>query len=270
MSKRKRRISCGRYTAEFVFSRGTRYDCPKARSEKRHHTSAVQQALNDKNAMLYNAAVIAGTFLDDPSSMFVTLTLDDDHYPFSDRPGESYRAIINQVKNFIPRLRRLCKRRRSELAFGWSPGKGDLGRFHIHMLVKGVTAEDVRDVWGLGDVDAHNLYKDRMFIAGREWNCRKSKEINPEQIAQYMINNAKPLRKVGGRLIHFSRSCTRPVVEESAPVPDGYVLQAPEESVTCDQHSEATMYSNLQFVSYVSPLNKPTKRKRKLRGRVAS
>ena len=127
MSKRRRKLSCGRYAAEYCFSRGSRYDCPKARSEKRHHTSQVQQALNDKNALIYNAAVIAGTFLDDPTSMFVTLTLDDDHYPYSDRPWESLRKILRLLDNYIARLQRLAKRRRAELAYGWSPGQGDRG-----------------------------------------------------------------------------------------------------------------------------------------------
>lgn len=263
MSKRKRRISCGRYVAEYVFSRVTRYDQPKARAEKRHHTSQVQQALNDKNALIYNAAVISGTFIDTPGAMFCTLTLDDDHYPFSDRQGESLRSILRELKNFIPRLRRTSKRRGSSLALGWSPGVGELGRLHIHMLVSGVTAEDMQTVWGLGNVNCHSLTEDDDWLAGRDWYCGKTKVVNPEAIAQYMINNAKPLRKVGGRLIHFSRSCVRPAVEESQPVSDGYQLLPPEDSVVCDQRSEDTMYSSLQFVSYVADCQKRRRRKPK-------
>ena len=267
MSKRKRKISGGRYAAEYLFSRATRYDCPKARAEKRHHTSQVQQALNDKNALIYNSAVIAGTFLDDPSSLYATITLDDDHYPFSDRPGESWRIIKKNLDNYIARLQRLAKRRGSTFAYGWSPGKGDLGRYHIHMLVKGLSPEDVRTVWGLGDVNTHHLYNDLAFLTNRDWLCPGNKEVNPERIANYMINNAKPLRKVGGRLIHFSRSCVRPTAEESEPVSDGYKLSAPEESVTCDERSESTMYSNFAFVSYMLLPPKPRKRKKKLMGR---
>ncbi|MDO5765198.1 MAG: hypothetical protein Q4P84_05815 [Elusimicrobiales bacterium] len=266
MGKRRRKISCGRYAAEYCFSRGSRYDCPKARAEKRHHTSQVQQALNDKNALIYNAAVIAGTFLDDPTSMFVTLTLDDDHYPYSDRPWESLGKILRLLDNYIARLQRLAKRRGAELAYGWSPGQGDFGRYHIHMLIRGLSREDVCTVWGLGDVNAHYLYGDTTFLADRDWTCGKKKEVNPERIAHYMVNNAKPLRKVGGRLIHFSRSCVRPTVAESTPVPDGFRLEPPEGSTTVDQHAENTLYSSLAFVSYLLPGAKTRRRKRKLRG----
>lgn len=266
MSKRRRKLNCGRYAAECCFSRGSRYDCPKARAQKQHHTSQVQQALNDKNALIYNAAVIAGTFLDDPSSLFVTLTLDDGHYPFSDRAGESMGKILKLLDNYIARIQRLAKRRKTALAYGWSPGLGDLGRYHIHMLIKGMSREDVVTVWGLGDVKACRLYKDTAFLAEREWMCGGKREINPEAIARYMIDNAKPLRKVGGRLIHFSRSCLRPTVEESTPVPDGFRLEAPEGSTTVDQRTETTMYSSFSFVSYLLPGAKPRKRKRKLRG----
>ena len=267
MGKRRRKISCGRYAAEYAFSRATRYDCPKARAEKRHHTSQVQQALNDKNALVYNAAVIAGTFLDDPTSLFATLTLDDAHYPFSDKAGESWNQIHKLLDNYIARLQRLAKRRGTALAYGWSPGKGDLGRYHIHMLIKGLSREDVCTVWGQGDVNVHHLYGDTAFLADRDWMCSGKKEINPEQISRYMMNNAMPLRKVGGRLIHFSRSCIRPTVEESAPVSDSFRLEAPEGSTTCDARSESTMYSSFSFVSYMMLASCSKKRKRKLRGR---
>lgn len=266
MGKRRRKISCGRYAAEYCFSRGHRYDCPKARAEKRHHTSQVQQALNDKNALIYNAAVIAGTFLDDPTALFATLTLDDGHYPFSDRAGESLGKILKLLDNYIARLQRLAKRRNTKLAYGWSPGKGDLGRYHIHMLIKGLSREDALTVWGMGEVKACHLYKDTAFLADREWMCSGRKEVNPEAIARYMMQNAQPLRKVGGRLIHFSRSCQRPEVEESTPVADGFRLEAPEGSTTVDARTESTMYSSFAFVSYLLPWQRPRKRKRKLRG----
>ena len=267
MGKRRRKISCGRYAAEYCFSRGSRYDCQKARAEKRRHTSQVQQALNDKNALIYNAAVIAGTFLDDPTSMFATLTLDDEHYPYSNRPWEILGKILKLMDNYIARLQRLAKRRGTELAYGWSPGQGDFGRYHIHMLIKGLSAEDVCTVWGFGDVNYHHLYGDTAFLSDRDWTCGgKKKEINPERIAHYMVNNAKPLRKVGGRLIHFSRSCVRPTVEESTSVPDSFRLEPPEGSTTVDQRTENTMYSRFAFVSYLLPGNRPKRRKRKLRG----
>ena len=267
MGKRRRKLSCGRYVAEYLYSRVTRYDCPKARAEKRHHTSQVQQALNDKNALIYNAAVIAGTFIDEPTSVFACLTLDDDHYPFSDKAGESWSKIHKLLDNYIARLQRLAKRRGSALAYGWSPGKGDYGRYHIHILIKGLSREDVVTVWGLGDVKAYHLYKDHTFLADRDWMCAGRKDVNPEAIARYMIQNAMPLRKVGGRLIHFSRSCTRPEVEESAPVSDSFRLEAPEGSTTVDERSETTMYSSFSFVSYLMPALRVKNRKRKLRGR---
>lgn len=263
MSKRRRKLSCGRYAAEYVYSRITRYDCPKARSEKRHHTSQVQQALNDKNALIYNAAVIAGTFLDDASSLFVTLTLDDAHYPAAIRAGECWRQIGRMRDNYITRLQRLAKRRNVTFAYGWSPGVGDGGRYHIHMLTRGLSPEDICTVWGLGNVDYHYLAADAAFLAGRDWCCRGTRDVNPEAIARYLINNAKPLRKLGGRLIHFSRSCTRPTVGDPKPVPDGYRLDPPAASTICDERSENTMYSSFAFVSYMLPPPKRAARKRR-------
>lgn len=267
MGKRHRRMICGRYTAECLFSRTTRYDCPKARAEKRHHTSQVQQALNDKNALIYNAAVIAGTFLDDPTSLFVSLTLDDDHYPFADAPWKSWNVIHKFLINYIARLQRLAKRRESEVAYGWSPGMGDFGRYHVHMIIKGLSPEDVQTMWGHGDANTHHLYTDIDFFSDRDWLLPGSKEINPERIAQYMVNNAKPLRKVGGRLIHFSRNCVKPTVEESTPVSDGYNLSAPDDSAVCDRREENTMYSSFAFLSYIRVAPKRRRRRKKLRGR---
>lgn len=263
MSKRRRKLSCGRYAAEYVYSRLTRRDCPRARGEKRRHTSQVQQALNDKNALVYNAAVIAGTFLDDRSSLFVTLTIDNAHYPNEPRGSQREAAIRRQLDNYIARLQRLSRRRGIVLAYGWALGLGEGGRLHIHMLTRGPTPEDVRTVWGLGNVDFHYLTGDIAFLAGRDWNCRNTRDVNPEAIARYMIDNAKPLRRLGGRLIHFSRSCTRPVTEEPAAVPNGYRLEAPEDSAVCDARSEDTMYSSFSFVSYMLPPPKRTARKRR-------
>lgn len=265
MSKRRRTLSCGRYAAEYVYSRITRYDCPRARAEKRHHTSQVQQALNDKNALTYNAAVIAGTFLDDASSLFVTLTLDDAHYPAASRPAECRQRIERQLDNYIARLQRLAKRRGVPFAYCWSPGIGDGGRYHIHMLTRGLSPEDVRTVWGLGNVDFHYLAADTAFLAGRDWYCRGTRDVNPEAIARYLMANAKPLRRLGGRLIHFSRSCTRPTVGESKPVPDGYRLEPPADSTVCDERSENTMYSSFAFVSYMRRPPKRAARKRRVK-----
>lgn len=269
MGKRKRKISCGRYTAEYVFSRVTCYDCPKARAEKRHHTSQVQQALNDKNALIYNAAVIAGTFIDDSSAQFVTLTFDREHYP-EGRVGEVRSSCRRQLANFIARAQRLASRRGAAFAYGWAEGVGEEGRLHFHLLAKGLNREDLITVWGLGNVDTHYLRGDTAFLTGRDWCCQGRRDVNPEAIARYMIDNAKPLRKVGGRLIHFSRNCVRPVVSESRPVPDGYRLEAPEGCVTCDQRSERTMYSDCAFVSYLRQPPRRAGRRRKPRGKAPS
>lgn len=229
----------------------TRRDCPKARAEKKNHTAKAQQHLNDRNSRNVLTDIIAENFVDSPTALFVTPSFDAAHYPSFEKSSERRAFCHNQAKNYIKRLNRLAKRRGGEIRYVYSMSVGEGGRCHFHMVIDGVTAEDVRDAWGRGDVDYHHFYTDKKWVADRDWYCGAD-NVNPVAIAKYMMHNAS-CRLVGQHPWHASRNCVRPKSEPVAIIPDGASIEPPEGAEVLERESVETLYSSYQFIEYIDP-----------------
>lgn len=251
MARHRKRIRGGRYNIVTTYPVQTRRDSPKARAEKKNHTAKAQQLVNDRNSRIALTALLGENFVDSLTAFFVTLSFDGAHYPVFVKKSEYWAFCCSEAKNYTKRLRRLAKRRGGDIKYVYSVGVGENGRWHLHMLIDGVTAEDIRDAWGRGGVDYHQLYTDTKWIANREWYC-KADNVNPVAIAKYMMRNAS-CRMVGQHPWHASRNCVRPKAEPVEIVPDNASIEPPEGAEVLYRETSETLYSSFQFVEYIEP-----------------
>lgn len=197
-------------------------------------------------------AIIAANFSDSPTAFFVTPSFDDEHYPNYSKKSEYWSFCCKEANNYIKRLRRIAKRRGGGIKYVFSVGIGEGGRWHFHMLLDGVTSEDIRDAWARGDVDYHHLYTDRKWISSRDWYSLAD-NVNPVSIAKYMMHNAN-CRLVGQHPWHVSRNCIRPKPSQAVTVPDNASIEPPEGAEILDRERTENLYSMFQFVEYIDPL----------------
>lgn len=259
MAKYIKHIQAGRFCYVTTFPVITKKDSPRARAEKRHASTEAQKLVNDRNSRIALTSILAENFVDSPTALFVTPTFDNDHYPVFLRKSEYWTFCRNQTQLYIKRLRRLVNRRGGQLKYVYSFGIGEGGRWHIHLLIDGATPEDVRDTWGLGDVDYHHLYTDRKWISDREWYTMAD-NVNPVAIAKYMMHNAN-FRMVGQHPWHASRNCIRPKATPAAVVPDNVSIEPPSGSEILDRESVETLYSKYQAIEYILPETAPAKKR---------
>lgn len=264
MARHMKTLKAGRYNLVTTYPVITRKDCFKSRAEKKNHTAKAQQLVNDRNSRIALTAIIAENFSDSPTAFFVTPSFDETHYPTLSNTSEYWAFCCAEAKNYIKRIRRIANRRGGNIRYVFSVGVGEGGRWHFHMLIDGVTAEDIRDAWGRGDVDYHHLYTDTKWISDRDWYC-KADNVNPVAIAKYMMHNASS-RLVGKHPWHVSRNCSRPKAEPARVVTDSTSIEPPEGADVLDRETSETLYSLFQFIEYIDP--KPaaaSKRNRKRR-----
>lgn len=252
MAKNMKMLRAGRYCLVAAYTRAKRSDSARARAEKKNHSSMAQQRLNDKKSCTQLTGIIAENFLDSKSAMFVTATFDAAHYPKLEKTTAYWPWCIAQAKNYKKRLCRLAAKRGNDIRIVYAPGTGEDGRWHLHMMISGATAEDVRDAWGLGNVDYHLLYSDAKWITSKGW-WTKSGNVNPVAIAKYLMHNASA-RAVGQHPWHASRNCVRPVVTPTQIMPDGASIEPPDGSEILDRESIQTLYSAFDFIEYLLPV----------------
>lgn len=266
MARYRKILRGGRYTIVTAYPVTTRWDCPKARAEKKNHTSRAQRLVNDRNSRIALTAIIGENFADSPTAYFVTPSFDAAHYPSLQNNSEYWAFCCSEAKNYVKRLRLLAKKRGGDIKYVYSVGAGEGGRWHFHMLIDGVTADDIRDAWGRGGVDYHRLYTDTKWVAARDWYC-KADNVNPIAIAKYMMRNAS-CRKVGKHPWHASRTCVRPKAEPAIMIPDSESIEPPEGAEVLDRETSETLYSSFQFIEYIEPRPDAAPRKRRQRRKV--
>lgn len=262
MAKYFRSIQAGRYRCDYVYSRASKHDSGKARAEKKRASSAAQKVVNDNLSRIQLTCILADNFIDNPGSYFVTLTLDEEHYPASYRRSELRACVERNAVNYLERIRYQCKKRGVEVLSLWAIGIGEEGRYHIHFVLLGPTAEDIRDCWQLGNADYHNLYADKEWLSDskRGWWSKTTKRANPVQIAKYLMQNGNDARPVGKHPWHASRNCKRPHREPARIVPDSVQPAAPADADLLDKVEHCTIYGGYTVIEY---LMAPESRSRK-------
>lgn len=258
--KRSRTWKAGRYVKVIAYDSVRKNDGPQARREKQLHSSRAQQELNSRNSRAKLTAIIAANFMDSPTAMYLTPTFDDGHYPEFER-GSRYRDFcVAEAKKFIKRMQYWARKRGSILKAVYWPDIGEQGRWHIHMLVDGITLADALALWTLGDCDHHYLYSDSKWVSGRDWYT-KEKNINPVAIARYAMGNTGN-RKLGQHTWYHTRSCTVPKAEASVLIRDEQTIEPPEGCEVLNKEIIETVYSRFVMWEYLLPAPKPRRRKR--------
>lgn len=251
MAKYLRSIQAGRWRYDYTYSKVNRRDCDKARAEKAKASSKAQKTVNDKLSRLQLTGILAANFTDRKSAMFVTLTFDEDHYPTAARKSQRRKQVEKEAVNYIDRLGYLARNRKKKFRRVWFIGLGEQGRYHIHVVVDGLTGEDVRDCWGRGNVDYHHLY-DKKWLKERDWYSKKFRGANPVQIAKYAMQNANE-RPTGKHPWHASRNCQRPTSAPARLIADGVSIDPPDSCELLDKTETNTIYSQCAAVEYILP-----------------
>ena len=207
--------------------------------------------VNDRNSRIALTAIVAANFSDSPTAFFVTPSFDEAHYPTFAKKSEYWAFCCSEAKNYIKRMRRIAKRRGGDIKYVYSVGVGEGGRWHFHMLIDGVSEDDIRDTWARGDVDYHRLYTDKKWISSREWYSQAN-NVNPVAIAKYMMGNSN-CRLVGQHPWHVSRNCVKPRPAATTIISDSASTEPPEGAEILDRENTITLYSSFQFVEYIDP-----------------
>lgn len=252
MSKYCKQMRAGRYVFAVAYSRPTQKDSPAARAEKKKHSTKARQLLNEKASRLQLTGIIAENFADSETAFFCSLTFDDAHYPEYAKQSEYWAYCIRQGKNWLDRLKYVVSRRGGSIRYVFCAGIGEGGRWHIHALVDGCTAEDLTATWTLGNIDFHNLYSERRWGQDRQWRSRKGGNVNPVAIAKYMMRNAS-CRPLGKHPWHASRNCKRPTVERAKVIRDASSIEPPMGSEVLSMEKNDTMYSQYVMYEYILP-----------------
>lgn len=252
MSKYVKTRRAGRYCMAVAYTRPVKKDNDTARGEKKKHSTKARQLLNDKASRLQLTAIIAENFMDSDTAFFVTPSFDCEHYPEFRKQSEYWNFCCKEAKLFLERLRRLAKKRGDSIRSVFCPGIGEGGRWHLHILVDGCSAEDLRDTWGRGGIDYHRL-TDRKFLQdpNRQWYDKQLGGANPIAIAKYMMRNAA-CRQLGKHPWHASRSCKRPTVEPARVMQDKTAI-LPDYAILINLEENNTMYSSFSMVEYILP-----------------
>lgn len=252
MSKYYKQMRAGRYVFATAYSRPTSKDSPTARAEKKNHSTMARKMLNEKASRLQLTGIIAENFADSQTAFFCSLTFDDAHYPQLSKQSEYWALCHRQGKNWLDRLKYVVTPRGGFIKYVFCAGIGKGGRWHIHALIDGCTAEDLQATWTLGNIDFHNLYSERRWGQDRQWRSRKGGNVNPVAIAKYMMRNAS-CRPLGKHPWHASRNCKRPTVEAARVIRDDTCIEPPEGSEILTKEKHEGMYSQYVVFEYILP-----------------
>ena len=252
MSKYYKFLQAGRYCMAVAYSRPTQKDSPQARAEKKKHSTKARQLLNDKASRLQLTGIIAKNFADSKTAFFVSPDFNEDNYPQLNKSSEYWDFCIREAKKYVSRLNYLVKKRGKELRYVYCPGVGDDGRWHIHMLIDGCTAEDIVAAWTLGNANYHRLYADKKWMSDRDWRNKKTKNVNPVAIAKYFLSNAS-CRLLGKHPWHASKNCERPTVQPARVIHDSTDIQPPDGAEILSYDKTESLYSSFEFYEYILP-----------------
>lgn len=249
MTKRLKRLQCGRMVYMVCYTAPQRGDSVRARAEKLHASTAARERLNSKTSVDKLERTLADNF--DDGDLLITLTFSDRYVP-KDRE-----QTIRRARGFIKSLREARKARGRPLKYiyvveGFSPG----GRPHIHMVVDstGADLEEIKRIWIYGeDVDLRRL------IFNREYTYR--------DLASYLTKEPRKWGhpKIGERMWIPSLGLTHsePVTED---VPDYLSLTAPPDAV--DVYYEPPVrngWGEYSYIRYMLPRNEKRKRTKRRR-----
>lgn len=160
------------------------------------------------------------------------------------------------MRNFEARAKRYAKKKGTEYKRALIPEEQSTA--HFHLIVKGLTLEEINMLWGLGRVtasilDQFNHYED---LARYLLNQEKPHKTDPA------IDNTKPPRPKNARRWSGTRNLKRPVVTVTPIKREGVMRRIPAAPkgctllpgwiVSCDAYGHP-----IKRYSYIKPPKKP-------------
>lgn len=208
---------------------------PKGWREKKKNPSresqkkANQRTLERKLTMLLNANF-------SQSDWYLTFS-----YRKEERPDKQ--ELLSQVQKVLRVFRKKAKAREIPLKYIWVAEIGKRGAVHVHMVVQGVTPEEVRDAWKYGFVRIMPLEASGQYQKLAEYLVKYAKKTE-ESIGEKVGKGYNPSRNLI-RVKEKKEVMKRNTYPADIPVPKGYYLD--KESIREGFH-EATGYPYLSYV----------------------
>lgn len=252
MKRIKRRTFSGSVCEQIVYNVRESTDTKTARPPKPRFENEEDRAKHrEEISRRKNAQLINNNF--GPTSHYCTLTLSVEYEVHT--AAECRRVRDNLYRRILYRYPS------AKVYIVYGQGKST-GRFHLHMLIDGVPADEIGKIWGRGSVidikplREHNYYKDKdgkLVDHGQDYTG----------LANYLFNHWRP--EFGGHRWKASRNCKQPEPEaptqavreyspEHPPVaPRGYVIV----------EARATQYG-YQYYKYVRQPDKIKRNGRRL------
>lgn len=232
-------IEAGPLRIEALYNRGSRYDTPRQRAEKRKATSEIQWRLNRKLSWQKLELRLAVNFPTPGSAWVIVLTFDDKHMP-KDR-----KTAQRRFKYFRDKIFAAYKAAGlPEPVIFWAPESlsAASGRWHFHIVISntGADLDIIRSCWIYGsEIEAEKLRVD----------ARK----NHETLARYMTKESREIQDYRDKPGLHNWSCTADAKQpetETFTVPDDFKLTAPDGSTVLIDERRQTEWASWHVLKY--------------------
>ncbi len=230
MAKRYKKLECGDYVRECLYSCPEPQDKPIARAEKSKATSKAQERVNQNNAKIKLAMLIGGNF--GPDDLFITPTFSPENLP------ATYAELQERVRKFYDMFRTTRMKQGKETWYIYAPHHTERVRWHVHSLINAVGPEDwetIKSLWPWGDVHIKRI-KDTEYSS-------------PDALAGYLISGWKD-RPNSARAWCTSTNLKRIVVMTCREHSKTARLEVPEGCEQCERDFWETSYGSYEYISY--------------------
>lgn len=194
----KKRIFAGAVCDQIVYSVGDKTDSKKAAPRPRFKNDEERAEHRRLIARRHHARVINANY--SPSSLYSTLTMDDEHEVHS---FDEARKIRNR---YYDRLK--TKHPAAKIHIYMGRGKST-NRIHLHMLSDGIPAEDIARLWKQGTVLRIEPLKEHNYYNGHD--CGQ----DYTGLANYLFDHWTPEQGGRNRYKYSKATCKAP--EEETP-----------------------------------------------------
>ena len=247
-------VRAGKLVKQIIYTVADAQQCPRERAERRKATTAAQARLNLHNSTERLEMLLAANF--SPSDFFLTLTLNDEHLPKSEKESDNRKKLRQIVRAYFKRLRPFYKAAGKELKYVYSPQGLTSGRYHIHMAIN-APYEDVnkslellRSLWneGFSEVKYFSSYYEK-----------EGRYIDFGRVAGYMTREAKEEGSpCGVQVWTRSRNLKNPIIEKVERVTESATINTPAGAYQLIKEEQCSPYGSYTYLKYVYPIDTET------------
>lgn len=233
-ARRYKRLECGDYVREVLYSCPEPRDSARARAERSKATSKAQERVNQNNSKIKLAMLIGGNF--GPGDLFITPTFSPENLP------ATCAELQEKVRKFYDTFRTTRTRQGKEMRYIYAPHHTEKVRWHIHSLVNAVGPEDwetIKSLWPWGDVNIKRI-KDTAYST-------------PDAMAGYMIGGWTD-RPNSARAWCTSTNLKRIVVTTCREHNQSARLELPVNCELVETDSWVTQYGSYEYISFFRPV----------------